>query len=177
MTASALPNSVDAMLELLSSRGYLAERSLATVTYLSLRMGRLDGAEFRNGDLEIGQHLQKKRLESLVGAVEFVDQQHRGACDIRLERLQQRPLDQKALRENIARQLLAVGIAGRFCKPDRDHLRGAVPLIDGGGRIKAFITLQADQPASKRRRQNLGDLGLADAGLAFEKQRPSHAQR
>ena len=34
MTASALPNSVDAMLELLASRGYLAERSLATVTYL-----------------------------------------------------------------------------------------------------------------------------------------------
>jgi len=31
MTASALPNSVDAMLELLSSRGYLSDRSLATV--------------------------------------------------------------------------------------------------------------------------------------------------
>src|SRR6476469_5635092 len=40
MTASGLPTSVETMLELLSSRGYLAERSLATVTYLSLRMGR-----------------------------------------------------------------------------------------------------------------------------------------
>src|SRR5258708_105310 len=39
MSASALPNSVDAMLELLTSRAYLAERSLATLTYLSLRMG------------------------------------------------------------------------------------------------------------------------------------------
>jgi hypothetical protein len=42
MTASAPPKSVDvksvdAMLELLASRGYLAERSLATVTYLSLQ--------------------------------------------------------------------------------------------------------------------------------------------
>jgi MoxR-like ATPase len=40
MSEQALPTSVDAMLELLTSRGYLAERSLATVTYLSLRMGR-----------------------------------------------------------------------------------------------------------------------------------------
>ena len=40
MTASAPPKSVDAMLELLAARGYLAERSLATVAYLSLRMGR-----------------------------------------------------------------------------------------------------------------------------------------
>ncbi|HEY3030157.1 MAG TPA: MoxR family ATPase, partial [Bradyrhizobium sp.] len=37
MNASALPSSVDAMLATLTSRGYLAERSLATVTYLSLR--------------------------------------------------------------------------------------------------------------------------------------------
>ena len=36
---SALPGSVDATLELLTRQGYLAERSLATVTFLSLRMG------------------------------------------------------------------------------------------------------------------------------------------
>ena len=41
-------------------------------------------------------------LERLVGAVEFVDQQHRRAGDIRLQRLQQRPLDQIALGENVA---------------------------------------------------------------------------
>ena len=52
MTASALPASVDAMLELLTSRGYLAERSLATVTYLSLRMGR---PLFLEGEAGVGK--------------------------------------------------------------------------------------------------------------------------
>ncbi len=37
----------------------------------------MDGAVFRDGQLEIGQHLQQERLERLVGAVELVDQQHR----------------------------------------------------------------------------------------------------
>ena len=37
-TTSGLPTSVDATLDLLNSRGYFAERSLATVVYLSLRM-------------------------------------------------------------------------------------------------------------------------------------------
>src|SRR5450432_2476578 len=52
MTASALPTSVDAMLELLTSRGYLAERSLATVTYLALRMGR---PLFLEGEAGVGK--------------------------------------------------------------------------------------------------------------------------
>ena len=73
--------------------------------------------------------------------------------------------------------LLAIGIAGGFRKPDRDHLRGAVPLIDRGRDIESLVALQPDQLAPQRRRQHLGDLGLADAGLAFEKQRPAHAQR
>src|SRR6516164_1698744 len=52
MTASALPASVDAMLELLRTRGYFAERSLATVTYLSLRMGR---PLFLEGEAGVGK--------------------------------------------------------------------------------------------------------------------------
>ena len=52
MSASALPGSVDAMLEMLGSRGYLAERSLATVTYLSLRMGR---PLFLEGEAGVGK--------------------------------------------------------------------------------------------------------------------------
>src|SRR6201985_1216857 len=52
MSASALPKSVDAMVELLALRGYLAERSLATVTYLSLRMGR---PLFLEGEAGVGK--------------------------------------------------------------------------------------------------------------------------
>ena len=64
MTASALPNSVDGMLELLTSRGYLAERSLATVTYLSLRMGR---PLFLEGEAGVGKTEIAKVLSAALG--------------------------------------------------------------------------------------------------------------
>jgi MoxR-like ATPase len=64
MTASALPKSVDAMLELLSSHGYLAERSLATVTYLSLRMGR---PLFLEGEAGVGKTEIAKVLSQALG--------------------------------------------------------------------------------------------------------------
>src|SRR5258705_267771 len=64
MSASALPKSVDATLELLTSRGYLAERSLATVTYLSLRMGR---PLFLEGEAGVGKTEIAKVLSAALG--------------------------------------------------------------------------------------------------------------
>ena len=64
MTASALPKSVDGMLELLTSRGYLAERSLATVAYLSLRMGR---PLFLEGEAGVGKTEIAKVLSAALG--------------------------------------------------------------------------------------------------------------
>ncbi len=52
------------------------------------RLRRLHGAHFRNGDLEVRQHFEQERLERFIGAVEFVDQQHRRAGRVRLQRLQ-----------------------------------------------------------------------------------------
>ena len=72
---------------------------------------------------------------------------------------------------------VAVVLALRLGDADRDHLRGIVPLVDRGGDVEALVALQADQPAAERRGQHLGDLGLADAGLAFEEQRPAHLER
>jgi len=69
--------------------------------------------------------------------------------------------------------LLAFG----FGDADGDHLRGVIPFVDRGGDVEAFVALQPDQPAAERGREHLGDLGLADAGLAFQKQRPAHPQR
>jgi hypothetical protein len=69
MTASALPKSVDAMLELLSSRGYLAERSLATVTYLSLRMGRplfLEGGDWETLLASVDRLLERFGPDAVV---------------------------------------------------------------------------------------------------------------
>src|SRR6201986_4927669 len=64
MTASALPASVDALLELLTSRGYLAERSLATVTYLPLGMGR---PLFLEGEAGVGKTEIAKVLAASLG--------------------------------------------------------------------------------------------------------------
>src|ERR1039458_7362382 len=64
MTALALPTSVDAMLELLTSHGYLAERSLATVTYLSLRTGR---PLFLEGEAGVGKTEIAKVLSAALG--------------------------------------------------------------------------------------------------------------
>ncbi|MDB5618623.1 MoxR family ATPase, partial [Tardiphaga sp.] len=65
MTAtSAPPTSVDATLEMLTSRGYLAERSLATVVFLALRMGR---PLFLEGEAGVGKTEIAKVLSSTLG--------------------------------------------------------------------------------------------------------------
>src|SRR5580658_5661187 len=101
------------------------------------RRWRLDGTEFWYRHLKIREDLQQISLERLVSAVEFVDQENRRARHFGLQRLQQRPLDQITLGKNVAGKLLAVGIAGSFREPDRDHLRRAVPLIDRGRNVQS----------------------------------------
>ena len=61
---SGLPASVDATLDLLKERGYLAERSLATVVYLSLRMGR---PLFLEGEAGVGKTEIAKVLSAALG--------------------------------------------------------------------------------------------------------------
>ncbi len=49
---NSLPDSIDATLEMLNSGGYVADRSLATVLYLSLKMGR---PLFLEGEAGVGK--------------------------------------------------------------------------------------------------------------------------
>ena len=59
MTSKPIPASIDATLDLLGQAHYIADRSLATVLYLALRMGRpifLEG-EAGVGKTEIGKVL------------------------------------------------------------------------------------------------------------------------
>ena len=63
-TTSALPASVDATLEMLTSRGYLAERSLATVVFLALKMGR---PLFLEGEAGVGKTEIAKVLSAALG--------------------------------------------------------------------------------------------------------------
>jgi hypothetical protein len=61
-----------------------------TTTGRSLRAHR---AALGDRDLEVGEEFEQERLEFLVGAVDFVDQQHGGVR--RAQRRQHRPLDQE----------------------------------------------------------------------------------
>ena len=101
------------------------------------------------------EHFEQKRLERLVGAVDLVDQQHRRAGGVGLERLQQRALDQEALREHVVLEPRAIVLAFGLGDADGDHLRGVVPLVDRGGDIEALIALQPDQPPAERRDSTL----------------------
>ena len=140
-------------------------------------MRRLHRAHFRNRDLEVAEHFEQERLERFVGAIDLVDQQDRRAGGVGLQRLQQRTLDQKPLGEHVALEPLAVVLAAGLGGADGDHLRGIVPLVDRGGDIEPLVALQADQSPAQRRREHLGDLGLADASLALEEKRPAHLER
>ena len=71
----------------------------------------------------------------------------------------------------------AVMLAFGLRHPDRDHLGGVVPFIDRGRDVESLIALQPDQATAERLCQDLGDFGLADAGLPFKEQRTAHAQR
>ena len=141
------------------------------------RFGRVDGAEFGDCDLKIRQSLQQEGLEGFIRAVQFVDQQDRRAARLRAHGLQKRAFDQVVFGKEFRCQRVAVGPACGFGGADGDHLRGEVPFIDGGGGIQAFIALQADQAATEGGGDGLGDLGLAGAGLAFQKEGPAQFQR
>ena len=119
MTASALPASVDALLELLTSRGYLAERSLATVTYLSLRMGR---PLFLEGEAGVGKTEIAKVLSAALGRKL-----------IRLQCYEGLDVASAVYEWNSAAQMIAIRLAEAAGEHDREqivvrHLRR--PLSD-----------------------------------------------
>src|ERR1700729_2425909 len=112
MTGSALPNSVDAMLELLSSRGYVAERSLATVTYLSLRMGR---PLFLEGEAGVGKTEIAKVLAAALGRKL-----------IRLQCYEGLDAASAVYEWNSAAQMIAIRLAEAAGDTDREQLSGDI---------------------------------------------------
>src|SRR5471032_2643173 len=64
MTIKQLPTSIDATLELLAKADYIADRSLATVLYLALRMGR---PLFLEGEAGVGKTEISKVLSQALG--------------------------------------------------------------------------------------------------------------
>ena len=136
----------------------------------------LDRADLGDRDLEVGQDLEQVRLELLVGAVDLVDEQDRRDAVVRLERLEERPADQEVRAEDVVR-VRPLGLAAGLEQADLEHLARVVPLVDGRVDVQALVALEPDEPGAEAGREDLRELGLADAGLALEQQRAPELQR
>jgi hypothetical protein len=68
-----------------------------------------------------------------------------------------------------------LGVLGLH-RPEVEELPGVVPLVDGLGGVDALVALEAEEVAARPPGEDLGHLGLADAGLPLEEQRPAQAQ-
>src|SRR6201985_2848879 len=108
MSASALPSSVDATLDLLTSCGYLAERSLATVVYLSLKMGR---PLFLEGEAGVGKTEIAKVLAASLGRKL-----------IRLQCYEGLDVASAVYEWNSAAQMIAIRLGGAAGDSDREQL-------------------------------------------------------
>jgi MoxR-like ATPase len=106
--ALAIPSSVDATLDLLTSRGYLAERSLATVVFLSLRMGR---PLFLEGEAGVGKTEIAKVLSAALGRKM-----------IRLQCYEGLDVASAVYEWNSAAQMIAIRLAEASGETDREQL-------------------------------------------------------
>ncbi|MGO3929832.1 MoxR family ATPase [Rhodopseudomonas pseudopalustris] len=112
MTSAAppavLPASVDATLALLTANGYLAERALATVTFLALRMGR---PLFLEGEAGVGKTEIAKVLAAALGR-----------RLIRLQCYEGLDIASAVYEWNTAAQMIAIRLAEAAGDTDRDRL-------------------------------------------------------
>ncbi len=133
------------------------------------------GADLGHRHLEVGEQLEQEALELLVGAVELVDEQHRRPLVAGVDGLQQRPLEQELLAEDVTGDPPGP-LAGVAAGLDLEQLPRVVPLVDRLAEVEALVALEADERRQERPAQDLGDLGLAHPRLALEEQRLLHPE-
>ncbi|OJU29524.1 MAG: ATPase [Nitrobacter sp. 62-13] len=108
MTTSALPSSVDATLDMLAKHRYFTERSLATVVFLSLRMGR---PLFLEGEAGVGKTEIAKVLSAALGRKL-----------IRLQCYEGLDIASAVYEWNSAAQMIAIRLAEAAGDADREQL-------------------------------------------------------
>src|SRR6201747_2500601 len=107
-TKKAVPDSIDATLKLLGEANYLADRSLSTVLFLALRMGR---PIFLEGEAGVGKTEIAKVLASTLGR-----------RLIRLQCYEGLDVASAVYEWNYAAQMMAIRLAEAEGGVDRDRL-------------------------------------------------------
>ena len=97
-----------------------------------------------------------------------------------IDGLQQRPLQEEPLVVQLLLQHAGADpacLAAGLGSTEMQELARVVPVVDGLRSVDALVALQPDQLAACPATDHLGDLGLADACLAFEQQWTFQCQR
>ena len=112
MTLIPLPVSIDATLQLLTAAGYIGERSLATVLFLALKMGR---PLFLEGEAGVGKTEIAKVLAKTLGRKL-----------IRLQCYEGLDVASAVYEWNYAGQMMAIRLAEASGGVDRDQMQGDI---------------------------------------------------
>ena len=110
---------------------------------------------------------RQHRLELLVGLVDLVDEQDDGIA--RCDRGHQGPRQQELLAEDVLLHVLPAG-RGRLGL-DPEKLLAVVPLVQGLGLVEALVALEPYEGSVEMPGERLGQLRLAHAGGALDKDR------
>src|SRR6201993_843661 len=108
MTSTPVPTSIDATLDLLAKADYVGDRSLATVLYLSLRMGR---PLFLEGEAGVGKTEIAKVLAKTLGRLL-----------IRLQCYEGLDVSAAVYEWNYGAQMIAIRLAEAEGSGDRDRI-------------------------------------------------------
>src|SRR5215210_1728581 len=142
----------------------------------------LDRPDLGYGDLVVGEELQQKRLELLVGPVDLVEQEHRrrlGSYGLQYGTLHKEVLGEEyvlllaQLRGGLAQALRRTEDLPDLLPQNLrvQELLTVLPLVECLGFVKPLVALQADECPFRGRCERLRKLGLADASGTFHENR------
>jgi MoxR-like ATPase len=130
---SEVPDSVDAVEALLATRGYLADRRLATAVFLSLRLQR---PLFLEGEAGVGKTELAKVLAEVTGAPLIRLQCHEGL-----------DVAQAAYEWNVSRQLLHLRLAESAGSQERDAVERSLYGRDMLLARPLLAAIESERPA------------------------------